>query len=70
MQSSPGINIRCPLLFLIYVNNLQYSSNLLDPIMFADNIYFMQKEILKHYLVLLNLNYKKLASGLHPKNYL
>ena len=55
--------------FLIYVNDLQYASNLLDPIMLADD-YFMQKKILKHYLILLTLHYKKLVSGLYPTNYL
>ena len=60
-----------PLLFLIYINDLQYASNFLDPIMFADDPnLFIQKKILKHYFILLTLNYKKLVCGLCPINYL
>ena len=33
-----------PLVFLIYVNDLQYASNLLDPIMFADDTHFFYAE--------------------------
>ena len=57
MRSSPGINIRFPL-FLIYVNELQYASNLLDPITFADDIYFMLSKT------------KKLVGDLYPTNLL
>ena len=38
MRSSPGINIRSSLIFdTVYVNDVQYAPNLLDPIMFADD---------------------------------
>ena len=33
----PQASILGPLFFLIYVNDLKYASNLLDPIMFADD---------------------------------
>ena len=42
----PQGSILWPLLFLLYVNNLQHASNILQPIMFADDnkpILFSQK---------------------------
>ena len=43
----PQRSILSPLLFLIYIIDLQYASNLLDPIMFADdtNLFYAEENI-------------------------
>ena len=48
MWSFPVISIRSSLI-LLYVNNLQYGQNLLDPIMFADdtNLFYADGKIKK-----------------------
>ena len=45
MWSSPEINIR-PLLLSIYFNDLQYTSNLLEPLIFAvdTNLFYAEAE--------------------------
>ena len=50
-----------PLLFLTYIKDLQYASNLLDPIMFADdtNLFYAEENIKT--LILSTLNYKKIS---------
>ena len=50
---------------------MQYASNLLDTIIFADdtNLFFVEENI-KTFLIMSTLNYKKLVSGLYPTNYL
>ena len=57
-----------PLLFLIYVNDLQYASNLLDSIMFADvtNLFYSEENI-KTLFDTVNIEFQKIS---HPINYL
>ena len=58
MRSSPGINIRS----LIYGNNLQYASNLLHPIMFADNTnLFYAEENIKTLFDIVNIEIQKIS---------
>ena len=58
-----------PFLFLIYVNDLQYASNLLDPIMFADdsNLFYTEENI-KTLFDIVNIESQK-NSVLYPINY-
>ena len=68
------LNIKCgvpqglilgPLLFLIYVNDLSYSSGLLEPIMFADdtNLLFSHKDI-KELFRTVNIELDKICTWL------
>ena len=52
----------------MYVNDLQYASNLLDPIMFADdtNLFYAEENIKTFDIV--NIELQKI-SGLYPINY-
>ena len=45
----PQESILEPLIFLIYVNNHQYASNLLEPSMFADdaNLFYADRDVKK-----------------------
>ena len=58
MRSSPGINVRS----LIYGNDLQYASNLLHPIMFADdtNLFYAEENI-KTLFDIVNIEFQKIS---------
>ena len=61
MQSSPEINIRSSL-FLNICNYLQYASNLLDPIMFADDTnLFYAEENMKTLFDIVNIELQKIS---------
>ena len=54
-----------PLLYLIYVNDGQYASNLLDPIMFAgDTNLFYTEESIETLFDTVNIEFQKISHGL------
>ena len=58
----PQRSILSPLLFLIYIIDLQYASNLLDPIMFADdtNLFYTEENI-KTLFDIVNIELQKIS---------
>ena len=51
-----------PLLFLIYINHLQFVSDILDPIMFADdtNLFYSHKDIKYALFLKANIEFHKI----------
>ena len=41
----PQGSILAPLLLLLYANDLKYATNLLDPIIYADDLFLIHKDI-------------------------
>ena len=66
----PQGSILGPLLFLIYVNNLNQVSNILDPIMFADETnFFYSHHQIKTLFETVNCELKNISQCLEQINY-
>ena len=58
-----------PLLFILYINDLQFASNILNPILYADdsNVFISDRDIMNTCAILNNELNHELHMDIHPR---